>query len=79
MKSMPGFFLGTELEDFPRTPKGSKKWNPPNTNPLLHWGNQGIIRGFHCFGSFRGSGLRAGSEFSSRRLRSAMRLGTRSS
>ena len=22
----------------PRPPKGSKKWNPPNMYPLLHWG-----------------------------------------
>ena len=23
----------------PRPPKESKKWTPPNMNPLLHWGN----------------------------------------
>ena len=41
----------------PRPPKGSKKWNPPNMNPLLHWGNKGISTGAPFFGSFRGSGI----------------------
>ena len=43
-----------------RPPKGSKKSTPPpNMNPLLHWRNLGIIRGFHfldplgCLGNGR--------------------------
>ena len=40
----------------PRPPRGSKKWNPPNMNPLLHWGNKGIIKGVPFFGSFKGLG-----------------------
>ena len=27
--------------------KDPKNRNPPNMNPLLHWGDKGIIRGFH--------------------------------
>ena len=51
----------------PRPPKGSKKWNPPNKNPLLHWGNKEIIRALkHLFkgswGSWHdgGPGFKAG-------------------
>ena len=39
-----------------QTPKGSKKWNPPNMNPVLLWGNKGIIRGFHLLDPLRGFG-----------------------
>ena len=33
--------LSTWYNDYQvlRPPKGFKKWNPPNMNPLLHWGN----------------------------------------
>ena len=40
----------------PRPPKGSKKWNPPNMNPVLHWGTWGIIRGFHFLDPLGGLG-----------------------
>ena len=40
----------------PRPPKGSKKWNPPNVNPLLHWGTKGIIKGFHFLDPLGGLG-----------------------
>ena len=40
----------------PRPPKGSKKWNPPNMNPLLHWGNKGIIIGLHSLDPLGGLG-----------------------
>ena len=39
--------MNSFVKHLPRPPKGSKKWNPPNMNPLLHWGNWGIMRGFH--------------------------------
>ena len=29
---------------------------PPNMNPLLHWGNKGIIRGFHFLDPLGGLG-----------------------
>ena len=38
-----------------RPPKGSKTWNPPNINPLLLWGNYGIIKGFHFWDPLGGS------------------------
>ena len=43
--------------EFPEPLKGSKKWNPPNMSPLLHWGNEGIIRGFHFLDPLGGLGL----------------------
>ena len=44
----------------PRPPKGSQKMDSPpppihtSRSLLLHWGTQGIIKGFHFFGSSRG-------------------------
>ena len=37
--------------------RGSKKWNPPNDAPLIHWGALGIIKGFHSWDSLGGRGV----------------------
>ena len=44
------------LESFPDPLKDPKN-ETPNMNPLLHWGNKGIIRGFHFLDPLGGLGL----------------------
>ena len=41
---------------YPDPLKDPKNGNSPNMNPLLHWGNQGIIRGFHFLDPLGGLG-----------------------
>ena len=41
----------------PRPPKGSKKWNPPQYEPITTLGKLGDYLGVPFFGSFRGSGV----------------------
>ena len=45
--------------DHPKYPdplKDPKNGTPPKMNPLLHWGNYRIIRGFHFLDPFGGLG-----------------------
>ena len=44
------------LTPLPRPFKASKKWNPPNMNPLLHSGNKGIVRRFNFWDLVGGLG-----------------------
>ena len=37
--------------------RNPKNENPPNINPLLHWGKYGIIEGLHALDPLGGLGL----------------------
>ena len=55
MEPLKGF-IGVYIGVYRVEGLGSKKWNAPNMNPLLHWGNKEMIWGFQFLDPLEGVG-----------------------